>query len=159
MVSGEVLKSESEHFYIQHKTLTYDIEALKKFGTRLDYKEGVKIVLPYQASMLIQSIIQEFTDNAQKPHLGGKNVGAFDLQFLLNLDSSLGKMIKHRFVDIGNLFHRPGDEELPDLDTCLKRGQENGIPISCEVTHTALDDAMVCAELYAGWYNLNKNSL
>jgi DNA polymerase III epsilon subunit-like protein len=153
--SGLILTKEVDHFYIRHPRVTYDTDALKKFGTRLDYKPGIPVLDPREAADRIAHNFRRFTiyDGKRKPncpHLGGKNIGSFDLQFLRAMEDTLAKMVKHRAIDLGNLFHWHTDEELPTLDECLKRGKSLGINTTHEVTHTALDDAMVCAQLYCG---------
>lgn len=164
VASGSILMSEADHFYIQYKQLTYDVQALKKFGTRLDYKEGVPVLDRVNAARRIKSYLrknyykdQKFNTH-RKPHIGGKNIGGFDAQFLKALDPEILECAKHRYVDLGNLFHRFDDNEIPDLSECLRRGKAMGIQITRAVTHTALDDAIVCAELYVGMYNKAKHA-
>lgn len=158
MESGSILTNQIDHFYISHPRLTYDVEALKKFGTRLDRQYHVPVLQARDAAERIRRFMIEhieYEDNvSRKPHLGGKNVGGFDLQFLKALSPQIPELVKHRSVDLGNLFHRWDDKELPDLNECLKRGKAMGIDIQSSVTHTALDDAMVCSELYVGWCKL-----
>lgn len=166
--NGVVLNKQVDHFYIDHPNLTYNVDALRKFGTRLDdRKRGAAVLLPGEAESRIRSSIKLFTPGRvegsrqvlDKPHLGGKNVGSFDLQFLKVLVPDIESLTKHRAIDLGNLFHRPDDTGIPDLAECLRRGKcwlRAGF--NTKVTHTALDDAMVCAELYAGWYRINKQS-
>lgn len=138
---------EQFHCYVEHKTLTYDAEAIRLFGTRLnDRKIGVPVwdidtaILQLRAWKVMNFI--------GRPVLGGKNVGSFDYQFLRAVWPGIDGSFGHRFLDIGNLFHPLCPDEIPGLPTCLEIAKEHGFSSDYEVSHYALDDAMLCAELY-----------
>lgn len=69
----------------------------------------------------------------------GKNFASFDKPFLEeNIPRWKADVkIKHRTIDPGNLFWRPGDEFLPDTKECYKRAGVSEI-----VAHTAVEDAI-----------------
>jgi hypothetical protein len=81
--------------------------------------------------------------------VAGKNFGAFDHQFLKRLPNwrSMIRM-KHRFIDPGNLYYNPTIDEdgLPDMETCMARAGILG-----EVSHTALEDALMVVRLIRYW--------
>lgn len=67
----------------------------------------------------------------------GKNFGAFDLQFLLQLPGFSNMFsVSKRTLDPAMLYLQPTDSELPSLQTCLDRAG-----LKKTVTHNALGDA------------------
>jgi DNA polymerase III epsilon subunit-like protein len=142
------------HFYIDHPLITFEHGALVKFGDRHhDRVSGVEVATPFHAGYLIPDHLN--VNWSGKALLGGKNVAGFDRLFLDRL--ILGLPAGHRTVDIGNIYCRHDDPTIPDLAQCVKRGKLMGIEVTKEVTHTALDDAWVCAELYAGWWKRQRD--
>jgi len=84
----------------------------------------------------------------QKIVVAGKNYGSFDHQFMKRLPQ-FGEYvrIKHRYIDPGNLYFNPAtDDGTPDMGTCMKRAG-----ISGDVTHTAIEDALVVVKLVRHW--------
>ena len=71
--------------------------------------------------------------------VAGKNFGAFDKGFLDRLPGWKRTIrMKHRFIDPGNMFYIPGEDDgPPDTKECLRRA---GLPP--HVNHTAPEDAM-----------------
>jgi oligoribonuclease (3'-5' exoribonuclease) len=76
-------------------------------------------------------------------HLIGKNVGAFDLQFLKRVPGWCGYRFSHRHLEIGSLFSTPeGIDSQSDLFTAVAADAKiEGSP------HEALYDARVSLEL------------
>lgn len=156
---GKVLDKDGLHFYIDHPRITYDLEALKKFGDRInDRRRDVKVLdvrdVPARVLDYVDCWVGFDNSIKIKPTFGGKNFGGFDKLFLNQLIPDLNRAIPHRSVDIGNKFHGPGDRGLPDLELCRKRALACGASgkyVHTSVTHTALEDAALCAELYDCW--------
>lgn len=146
------------HCYIDHPRITYSFSTLKKFGDRIkDRKPDVRVLSEDSASNSLKTFMRKHSA-PNTAILGGKNVGIFDSRFL---DKWIGAevmrgYIKHRIIDIGNLYGHPKDSCPPSLGECLVRARWFGINgrfINQLVGHTALEDAFQCAELYAGWWN------
>lgn len=78
-----------------------------------------------------------------KVTFAGKNAASFDLPFL-KARTDFYKYIqpRHRVLDVASHFLLPGDEVLPDLNTCLARA---GIDKKTE--HGALADALLVCDL------------
>lgn len=75
--------------------------------------------------------------------IAGKNISTFDLPFLraqTDIDKHLD--IRHRTLAVTSHFYRPGDECLPNLDTCLERAG-----INKRTEHGALSDALLVCDL------------
>lgn len=157
VVDGVVHYGTNFHCYVDHDVLCYDLEALKKFGTRLDNRHPDVRVLDREQAWLQLVTWSRTITNESKPTWGGKNFSNFDAPFLDALSEGRFKdhYCKHRIVDLGSKYEDPKfDKVLPDLETCRKRALKCGVQgtyIQKPVTHTALDDAAVCAELYVGW--------
>jgi DNA polymerase III epsilon subunit-like protein len=85
-------------------------------------------------------------------NIAGKNFASFDLLFLRQ-DNSFDYYIKyrHRFLDPAILYWRPGDDTLPDTETCMKRAGIEG-----KVAHDAIEDAIVVVKLIRN--KLGKNN-
>lgn len=89
----------------------------------------------------------------------GKNVGTFDLPFIEELPNYASYWIirKHRTLDVGNLYVRPTDDVIPDLNECLRRAK-----INLETRHNGLDDALLNIKLIRQWalsWKINRQSL
>jgi DNA polymerase III epsilon subunit-like protein len=54
----------------------------------------------------------------------GKNFAAFDLQFLITLDSRFETLFSRRVADPSMFFYRNRDRHLPDTQTCIDRAKE-----------------------------------
>ena len=75
----------------------------------------------------------------------GKNFGAFDLQFINKLplfDKHFN--ISSMILDPGPMYVLAKDSKMPDMDTCAKRA---GLADKMEVTHNALNEALMVVEL------------
>lgn len=142
------------HFYIEWPQVTYETEALDLFGDRRkDRKPHVPVVTEAEACNRIYKYIFR-TKEEGKWTLGGKNFAKFDLKFLNKMVNGFENMIDHRCIDLGNKYDDPLDDRLPGLETCRTRAIKCGVSgqvIGNTVTHTALEDALLCAELYVGW--------
>lgn len=70
--------------------------------------------------------------------VAGKNFAAFDRNFLDLLPHWANNVrMKHRFIDPGSLYYRPGiDDVPPDTEECLRRAG-----LTPHVSHKALVDA------------------
>ncbi len=88
------------------------------------------------------------TPHAKKLVVAGKNFGSFDHQFLKRLPQWKSMIcMKHRFIDPGNLYFDPMvDDGPPDTETCMARAGILG-----EVSHTALEDAIIVTRLVRYW--------
>lgn len=163
-LQGEILYDKSLHFYIKHKNLNFNVDALVKFGDRIkDRVPGVPVYDSYEAEYIIRDWFkhrQEFTlDKDAKPirfNVGGKNFGGFDLGFFTKIMPTFTKIIRHRYSDLGNKYEDRDDDELPSLEVCRGRAIKAGVTgryVGQAVTHTALEDATLSAELYKGWWD------
>lgn len=81
----------------------------------------------------------------------GKNVAGFDIPYLKSLPNWDKNFIihKYRMLDIGNLYVRPTDDVIPDLNTCLQRAGMTDL----STKHNALDDVRLCIKLVRNWAN------
>lgn len=77
-------------------------------------------------------------------NVAGKNVASFDMQFLkAKIEKWWPISFFQRTIDPAILYwDAKRDEQLPDLKTCMERARIKG-----EVTHTALEDALVVVKL------------
>lgn len=151
------------HCYVDHKNLNFNVDALLKFGDRIrDRKIGVPVYAAADVATKLSEWLNPRFEYSQKSihsvslNMGGKNFAAFDLGFLKVLIPGFERIIKHRSSDLGNKYEDRDDEHLPDLETCRKRALKSGVKgfyVDQPVTHTALEDAALCAELYKGWYD------
>lgn len=99
------------------------------------------VLYSHQAESLFINFIDEHIGD--EPYIIiGKNFGVFDCQWLKHYMPSLAKKLGHRFLDIGSLYITPKDEEIPDLEECLKRAGKKH-----KVNHTALNDAIDSLDL------------
>jgi len=84
-------------------------------------------------------------DSKRRIHItvAGKNVGSFDIPFLKEKIKDWNNIvIRHRNIDPAVLYYKQGDISLPDTKLCMERAGLSG-----EVTHTALEDAIVVVKL------------
>lgn len=76
----------------------------------------------------------------------GKNVGTFDIKYLNEYIKNFGRTLRPRTraFDPTVFFYQYGDQELPDLKTCMDRAKEwdSNFPDKKETAHTAVEDAM-----------------
>lgn len=140
------------HFYVNHKRYVIDEFNLKNFKSPLERKEGVP-VLPAKE---VVGHITKFMQPIGRTTLCGKNC-SFDYDFLEVLVPELRHMVGHRRLDIGTLYTAIDDPLMPGLSECVVRGLKSGVAnLTSEdvmIQHTAIDDALVTAKLYLGWYN------
>lgn len=78
------------------------------------------------------SLITRFVGESRTKMLAGKNVGAFDLQFL---PAPMKKLFGHRILDPGSMYVRYDDKKVPNQATCLIRAGYDEL-----VTHDAYED-------------------
>lgn len=143
------------HFYVEWDRVTYDVSALKRFGDRItDRKEGVRIADVSLAGSLLRNFI--IRGGGGRQTMLGKNIGRFDTRFLLQLWPGMFDHVHYRLGEITEKYEHRHDFNYPDLEMCRLRAAAMGCTspnILKPVAHTALDDAMLTAELYAFWYN------
>ena len=86
----------------------------------------------------------------------GKNVGTFDYRFFMrdpHLRRLADRFFRHRMIDIGALYLKPGDDQIPGMEECMRRaGIENPV-----VTHEALQDCKDAIQLMRVWWEKQKN--
>ena len=83
--------------------------------------------------------------------LAGKNVAAFDLQWLkpfVPKGQKFGTLFRHRTIDPANMYAKPGDEDMPGLLECLERA---GLDPSDY--HTSLGDSWDIIKLVRKYWN------
>lgn len=89
--------------------------------------------------------------------LAGKNVGAFDLQWLkryVAVFEKYGELFRHRSLDPGSMYARPEDEKVPGLLKCLERAE-----LEPSGYHTALGDAWDVICLIRKHWNYDLDSI
>jgi oligoribonuclease (3'-5' exoribonuclease) len=99
--------------------------------------EVALVVHPHDAGRVLNNFLVRHIGH-EKVTVAGKNFGGFDRQFLEKLDDFPEDRFRHRYLDPGNLWWDPTEDNfvLPDSDTVKKRcGGTSG------TTHQALDDA------------------
>lgn len=91
------------------------------------------------ANWLLNNGFTRNKDGKIKVMAAGKNFANFDMKFLCNLPTFYKHIyFHHRIHDPAQLyFNRQKDDDLPSLDTCLKRAG-----IDKKVSHNALEDAL-----------------
>lgn len=142
------------HFYIDNGNITGDPYALtmnagiiktineKKLREK---REGSPqdLILPGALSTRIYEFLDAH-DLEMPINIAGKNFASFDLPFLRLQVPGFDSYIKyrHRFLDPAILYWQPGDNTLPDTETCMKRAGIKG-----KVAHNAIEDAIVVVKL------------
>lgn len=140
--------------YVSHKVYTGEAYALGMHGELFkklaSYKKNPDIRICYPEK-LFQAFYTFLTNNGfrpENPHVNrvsinpaGKNFAAFDKRFLDKLPNEF-VTFRHRSLDPAILYMDPYDDKMPDMAECLKRAG-----MSDEVSHNALDDAMVVVKL------------
>ena len=101
---------------------------------------------PEQRAEMAQSAFQK---HSYTP--AGKNYGGFDLQFLKKLPKWGGINVKRRAIDPSLWFWRPGDDGMPDSQTCMERA---GLPGN--VKHDAVGDAQMVVQLIRRGSKMNE---
>ena len=95
-------------------------------GLGIDYYMATTGAIP-------EELLEKITIN-----VAGKNPAGFDIPFIENLPNWQGLVrFRRRVFDPASHYARPGDECLPDHQTCLNRAG-----INKTVAHTAVDDAL-----------------
>lgn len=115
------------------KSATEGTEEAKALGQISDYFEG-------QRKLAWEGVIT----------VGGKNFWRVDGPFLETFGVETDRLFHHRSIDIGNLYARPSDRVLPNLEQCLDR---SSVDKSQWNPHDAVSDARACAGLYCEWYS------
>lgn len=153
---GAVLQSEYNqpieempkfHTYVVHPVMHGDpyalfmnSEILRRIAKR---EEPYLYSSPDEVAPRMAEWLKQNNPENKKITPAGKNVAGFDLPFLRKLPK-FKELIKlyHRTFDPAILYLRFEDEEIPSLATCIERAK-----ISGEVTHTALEDALLVIKL------------
>jgi len=139
------------HAIINHSRICGDPYALamnagliEKIASSKNYPEllflNMDEVAPTILAWLEEGKIERITP-------AGKNYAYFDSRFLEKLPGFDAVKVKfdHRSLDPAVLYWQPEDIKLPDSKTCMVRAGING-----EVSHTALEDAMMVVKLIRG---------
>lgn len=153
-VNGKVYEFyRGEPFAMQmHKDILYRIIMRKKdkeIGDKYTFLEPQNVGGEFAAWLLNNGFPWKDKDEPVKIKVAGKNFEGFDMRFLRRLPRF------HDFVTFHHRVHNPAqlyfdrkkDDDLPSLDTCLRRAG-----IDSKVTHNAVDDALdVIRCLRAKW--------
>lgn len=107
-----IAKRELGYTYSPHDCLEHTFAIWLQCYASVDYARGDKVIVM------------------------GKNFANFDLRFLRALGFGREVRFAHRTLDPGSMFFRIGDEQLPDMEECLRRAK-----LPTWVKHEALDDA------------------
>ena len=86
-------------------------------------------------------LIQNGLEKEERLNIAGKNFSNFDKYFLntiVGLKSTITKRMRHRVLDIGSMYLKAEDQNLPSLKTCMERAG-----IIDEVPHSAIEDAVL----------------
>lgn len=158
---GAVIEDRSKNTPIEdlpkfHKIINRDLIKGEPYALSLnkDIIETIKIgksedliyeqdLTPYFLSFLLQngyeSMQQASWDSVSvKINVAGKNFNGFDKRFLEKVPKFFDIIkVGHRVLDPAPLYLEKGDENLPNLQTCLDRAG-----INTEVTHDALQDCI-----------------
>lgn len=149
LCNGEI--STSTHFYISHKRYVIDEYNLLNFRKPTERKEGVPVI----PACSVNAVVTKFMQPIGRTTFCGKNC-SFDYGFLEPLVPGLRHMVGHRRLDVGNMYTAVDDMLVPGLDECVRRAVASGVPgltlDDMKIKHTALDDAVVTAKLFQGWY-------
>ena len=112
---------------------------------------------PTSAMMLLMNWVRHLRKqlDIEQFHLIGKNVGAFDLQFLKRIPGWQEDYFSHRHMEVGSVYSTPGgisgQSEL--LNTIAADAKIEGNP------HEALYDARVSLELARQFWQLQPSGL
>jgi len=136
------------HFYVKSDVIQGDAYALQMNNGILRKLAGVddtdvEIVHASEVDPLVLRFFHEHFDS--RVTLAGKNIAMFDLTFF---GSEVRNRVRHRVVDIGNLWWN-GVDQIPDMQECLALAG-----IEKRVSHTALEDAWDNIELIWRRYNV-----
>ena len=102
-----------------------------------------------------------------KLSIAGKNFGGFD-SFFLRVHTSFFQTIKpeYRYLDIGNLFHRPEEDgtKVPNTEKCIERAGLTDDYLADDghhpyITHRAVDDALMVCSMYRSWLKQREEML
>lgn len=127
-----------------------------------DVPQGCELLHYYDYETCLTKAIQQFADWAQnlldegenfRVNLLGKNVGAFDLQWLtpyVKSGEKYGGLFRHRVLDVGGLCALPSDDVVPGLVKCLERCGFGG-PSDY---HSALGDSWDCIRVLVYKWNI-----
>lgn len=144
------------HAYVKHPiyqgepyALGMHGEKFKKLGSPRDYPddnfESVDWLTKEFAEFLITNGFTKDRGGRIAFYAGGKNFGAFDLQFLKKLPYwdkhfNCSSMI----MDPGPMYTLPKDKKMPSMEECAKRA---GIDKDFQVTHDAMNEVLMVIEL------------
>lgn len=148
--------------YVAHSQLTGHPKA---FAINKQYFETVESfhepfvdaegddVLGYHSLDVVMEHLKNFLwknfGKDEKVTFGGKNFGAFDLQFLKRAPRWENIKHHHRYMDAGPLWTRPEDEVMPNLQLCANRA---GVLYDPNQAHSALYDARVVMHCVHNYY-------
>lgn len=93
---------------------------------------------------MVEFIKSNQTEKFGYPTMAGKNFAMFDWRFIERLPKAKELLkIKHRVIDVGDLYLRKTDSALPGLEECIKRAKIKNE----SVTHDALNEAQIVVKL------------
>lgn len=127
-------------FGIKHDRLVYEPSRLLRLGH--GYRGDLTRLSVEEAALELSSLLYD-----ERRTICGKNV-FFDLAFL----RKICPFIRHRYsiIDVGNLWMRRTDKEVPSLKDCCERA---GMKYESTLAHTAWYDCGITKELYYRWQN------
>jgi hypothetical protein len=151
VIAGVIRKDLMWHCYFDFKKWKIQGEIFDMVVAALKArKPEVPLISPGQFGSIFRNKLKSWVDTPAT--LGGKNIGSFDWQFILQLEPNFRRekeLIRYSMLEIGSLFVEPEDHKILSLKDCRERAMAEGAPITAENTHTAVDDALLCAELYS----------
>jgi oligoribonuclease len=105
--------------------------------------------LLYQFATWLKLLQDDFDFNPMNLKVAGHNASGFDVQFIKRLPG-YGEVVQfhHRVLDVGSLYFRPEDHELPATQKCLTRAGLGGTPLE----HRAVPDALNAVKLIRAKY-------
>jgi oligoribonuclease len=139
----------------QPVALAMNHRLLLKLAHEDELDEGEMLLEPQEvATKLADFILMNGFDTNQTSNkvtiiCGGKNVATCDLRFLQELpywEETFG--VASRIYDPAPQFMKPDDKYPPNLAECAQRA---GL-VGTEVSHKALDDAMLVARILQQWF-------
>jgi oligoribonuclease len=106
-------------------------------------RRAVAGVDPNELTLLFRQWVNRLFPGEKHVTVAGKNVATFDLRFLERLPGWPKDRVRHRVIDPGVLWWRPGDDAaVPDTAACMARaGVTNDRP------HEALADCHAVIEM------------
>jgi oligoribonuclease (3'-5' exoribonuclease) len=130
-----------EHIYGGPFALGMNHEILDIMARKKDHPDILFLNYDEAAAALCKFLKENFEDT---PTPAGKNFAGFDRAFLRELPGGDKIKLRHRAIDVGELWWEPTTDgfDIPDSQECLRRAG-----IDRPVTHRAMPDAIDTCEL------------